>query len=68
MNYVSVVYAVVAALVAVDYFVRGKKSFRGASERHGDIHGGGEEKGSQGDENLEAREDVKLGEKVVSQT
>lgn len=33
MNYVSVVYAVVALLMPVDYLVRGRKSFRGASER-----------------------------------
>ncbi|KAH7116840.1 choline transport protein [Dendryphion nanum] len=33
MNYVSVVYAVVAGIVAVDWMVRGRKSFRGVGER-----------------------------------
>lgn len=37
MNYVSVVYAVVAIFMTVDYFARGRKSFRGAGERKGNV-------------------------------
>ncbi|KAF2202090.1 hypothetical protein GQ43DRAFT_9015 [Delitschia confertaspora ATCC 74209] len=33
MNYVSVVYAVVAAIMACDWVCRGRKSFRGEGER-----------------------------------
>ncbi|KAF9738300.1 hypothetical protein PMIN06_012728 [Paraphaeosphaeria minitans] len=37
MNYVSAVYAVVVIIIAVDWFVRGRKSFRGAGERKSDV-------------------------------
>jgi choline transport protein len=37
MNYVSVVYAVVTIIMAVDWVARGRKSFRGASERKDDV-------------------------------
>lgn len=38
MNYVSVVYAVVVIIIAVDWFVRGRKSFRGVGERKSDVN------------------------------
>ena len=34
MNYVSVVYFIVAVIMAVDWLVRGKKSYRGQQARH----------------------------------
>ncbi|EAS27491.2 amino acid permease [Coccidioides immitis RS] len=34
MNYVSVVYAVVIILIVIDWFLRGKREFRGQSMRH----------------------------------
>lgn len=37
MNYVSAVYAVVAVLMAADWIIRGRKSFRGAGERKSDV-------------------------------
>jgi choline transport protein len=37
MNYVSAVYAVVTIIMAVDWIFRGRKSFRGAGERHSDV-------------------------------
>ncbi|KAF2689498.1 choline transport protein [Lentithecium fluviatile CBS 122367] len=37
MNYVSLVYAVIVIIITVDWFVRGRKHFRGASERHNDV-------------------------------
>ncbi|KAF1993340.1 choline transport protein [Amniculicola lignicola CBS 123094] len=37
MNYVSVVYAVVTIIMAVDWIVRGRKSFRGAGERMDEV-------------------------------
>ncbi|KAF2639289.1 choline transport protein-like protein [Massarina eburnea CBS 473.64] len=37
MNYVSVVYAVVVCIMAVDWVFRGRKSFRGVGERKGDV-------------------------------
>ena len=36
MNYVCAVYGVVALIVAVDWLVRGRKSFRGVGERKSD--------------------------------
>ncbi|KAF2873182.1 amino acid/polyamine transporter I [Massariosphaeria phaeospora] len=41
MNYVSVVYAVVAIIVGVDWVARGRKKggFRGVGERKGDVEG-----------------------------
>ena len=36
MNYVSVVYAVVVVIIAIDWFARGKKSYRGQSTRQAD--------------------------------
>jgi choline transport protein len=37
MNYVSVVYAVVVIIVAADWFLRGRKSFRAVGERKSDV-------------------------------
>ncbi|KAF2257408.1 choline transport protein-like protein [Trematosphaeria pertusa] len=37
MNYVSAVYAVVTSIMAVDWLVRGRKSFRGVGERKSDV-------------------------------
>lgn len=37
MNYVSAVYAVVVIIIAADWILRGRKSFRGAGERKGDV-------------------------------
>ena len=37
MNYVSAVYAVVVIIIAVDWFIRGRKSFRGVGERKSDV-------------------------------
>ena len=37
MNYVSVVYAVVIIIIAIDWVLRGRKSFRGAGERKSDV-------------------------------
>ncbi|KAF2263462.1 amino acid transporter [Lojkania enalia] len=37
MNYVSVVYAVVTIIMAADWLVRGRNSFRGAGERKADV-------------------------------
>ena len=34
MNYVSAVYAVVVVIIVVDWFVRGKKHYRGQTARH----------------------------------
>lgn len=34
MNYVSVVYVIVTAVMATDWLLRGRKSFRSAVERH----------------------------------
>ena len=36
MNYVSAVYAVVIAIMSVDWFVRGRTSYRGQESRHED--------------------------------
>jgi len=37
MNYVSLVYAVVVIIITADWFVRGRKSFRGVGERKSDV-------------------------------
>lgn len=37
MNYVCVVYAVVCFIIAVDWFSRGRKSYRGQEDRHVDV-------------------------------
>ncbi|THW83261.1 choline transport protein [Aureobasidium pullulans] len=37
MNYVCVVYAVVCSIIAVDWFSRGRKSYRGQEDRHVDV-------------------------------
>lgn len=37
MNYVSLVYAVVVIIITVDWFARGRMSFRGAGERKNDV-------------------------------
>ena len=37
MNYVSLVYAVVVIIITTDWFVRGRKSFRGVGERMSDV-------------------------------
>lgn len=37
MNYVSAVYAVVFIIIAVDWVLRGRKSFRGVGERKSDV-------------------------------
>ncbi|THY16766.1 choline transport protein [Aureobasidium pullulans] len=37
MNYVCVVYAVVCLIIAVDWFSRGRKSYRGQEDRHVDV-------------------------------
>lgn len=38
MNYVSVVYAVVTTIMAVDWIFRGRKSFRGVGERKDEVN------------------------------
>ncbi|KAF1949187.1 choline transport protein-like protein [Byssothecium circinans] len=38
MNYVSLVYAVVVIIMVTDWLTRGRKSFRGAGERKGDVN------------------------------
>lgn len=37
MNYISVVYAIVVAIILIDWFIRGRKSFRGQSTRHDEV-------------------------------
>ena len=37
MNYVSAVYGVVAVIIAVDWFARGRKYYRGQAARHEDV-------------------------------
>ncbi|CAI6264845.1 unnamed protein product [Periconia digitata] len=37
MNYVSLVYAVVVLIIAVDWLARGRKTFRGVGERKGNV-------------------------------
>lgn len=37
MNYVSVVYAVVAIIMTTDWLARGRKGFRGVGERKSDV-------------------------------
>lgn len=39
MNYVSAVYGVVTMIMAIDWVVRGRKSFRGVGERKSDVEG-----------------------------
>ena len=39
MNYVSAVYGVVVFVIAIDYFIRGKREYRGQSSRHEDATG-----------------------------
>ncbi|KAF2787511.1 choline transport protein [Melanomma pulvis-pyrius CBS 109.77] len=39
MNYVSAVYGVVTMIMAIDWLVRGRKSFRGVGERKSDVEG-----------------------------
>lgn len=34
MNYVSVVYAVVIVIIVIDWYVRGRREFRGQTTRH----------------------------------
>lgn len=34
MNYISAVYGVVVVIIGLDWFARGRKQYRGASERH----------------------------------
>lgn len=34
MNYVSVVYAVVVVIIIIDWYVRGRREFRGQTTRH----------------------------------
>lgn len=38
MNYVSAVYGVVVLIIVVDWFVRGKKHYRGQEMRHEEAH------------------------------
>jgi len=37
MNYVSAVYAVVVAIILIDWFSRGKRSYRGQAARHEEV-------------------------------
>ncbi|KAL1970241.1 hypothetical protein VTN77DRAFT_5401 [Rasamsonia byssochlamydoides] len=37
MNYISAVYAVVVVIILIDWFVRGRKSYRGQAVRHEEI-------------------------------
>jgi choline transport protein len=37
MNYVSAVYGIIAAIIALDWLVRGRREFRGQAIRHGEI-------------------------------
>ena len=34
MNYVSAVYAILVSIIAVDWFVRGRRGYRGQDRRH----------------------------------
>ena len=40
MNYVSAVYGVVAIIIALDWMLRGRKTFRGQTARHREVEGG----------------------------
>jgi choline transport protein len=37
MNYVSAVYGVVVLIIVIDWFVRGKRGYRGQSLRHEEV-------------------------------
>ena len=37
MNYVSAVYAVVVFIIVVDWYARGRKSYRGQDKRHEEV-------------------------------
>lgn len=39
MNYISAVYGIVIFIVIVDWFVRGRREYRGASRRHEETSG-----------------------------
>ena len=34
MNYVSAVYGIVVAIITIDWFARGRKHYRGQTDRH----------------------------------
>lgn len=40
MNYVSLVYGLVVMVIITDWFVRGKKSYRGQETRHEELDAG----------------------------
>lgn len=37
MNYVSAVYAVIVVIILIDWFLRGRRSYRGQETRHEEI-------------------------------
>jgi choline transport protein len=37
MNYISVVYFIVVVIILADWFIRGRKSFRGQLSRHEEV-------------------------------
>ena len=37
MNYVSAVYGVVVFIIVIDWFIRGKRGYRGQSLRHEEV-------------------------------
>jgi len=39
MNYISAVYGIVFLIVTADWFLRGKREYRGASTRHEEMEG-----------------------------
>ena len=39
MNYVSAVYGIILLILFLDWFVRGRKHYRGASKRHEEMDG-----------------------------
>ncbi len=39
MNYISAVYGIVAFIMILDWFLRGRREYRGASKRHQETSG-----------------------------
>lgn len=37
MNYVSAVYAVIVVIILIDWYLRGRRSYRGQTTRHEEI-------------------------------
>lgn len=49
MNYVSALYAILAIIISADWFIRGRRQYRGQDQRHdetaGFVRGVAQEKG-----------------------